>query len=315
MTVASIQPAITNAFDLQVNGYSGIDFNRPGLTVDDLVKVCRQLKQDGCSGFLATIITDDIDEMADRIRTIVDASAVSEEVAECLQGIHVEGPFLNPSDGTAGAHPGQHIRPADVDVMKRLLDASNNTIRLVTLAPECDAEYAVTRFLVDQGIVVSAGHCDPSIDQLEAAIDVGLSMFTHVGNGCSLFQNRHDNIVQRVLSLASKLWCCWIADGIHVPTFALRNYLKVAGIDRSIVVTDAMTAAGLGPGTYTLGSQSVTVDEGYRAMLPGSDGRLAGSVATPKWLVHILANDIGLCREDIHTMMCVNPRTAIGLRS
>lgn len=304
----------SESFDLQVNGYGGVDFNADGLMPAEFEKACRLLSNDGCTGFLPTIITDSIATMQSRISAVCEAARqLPEDLRHIVAGIHVEGPFLNPSDGTAGAHPRQHICEADIELMKLLIDASQGSIRLVTLAPECDERFRLTSFLADQGIVVSAGHCDPDLDTLKAAADHGLSMFTHVGNGCSLMQNRHDNIVQRVLSLSDHLWCCWIADGIHVPPFALKNYLQVAGIDRSIVVTDAMTAAGLGPGEYTLGSQAVIVDEAYRAMLPGSDGRLAGSVATVDWLRRVLKDDLLLPNEDISRMMFHNPRKALGL--
>ena len=81
--------------------------------------------------------------------------------------------------------------------MRRLLDAADGETRLVTLAPECDPGEKTTKFLAAQGILVSAGHCDPSIEQLRAAIDAGLSMFTHLGNGCPRLLDRHDNIMQR----------------------------------------------------------------------------------------------------------------------
>ena len=110
--------------------------------------------------------------------------------------------------------------------------------------------------LAGAGVVVSAGHCDPSLDQLRAAIDAGLSMFTHLGNGCPMQLHRHDNVIQRALLACRRPplpWVSFIADGAHVPFFALRNYLKVVGFDRAIVVTDAIAPAGLGPGRYTLG--------------------------------------------------------------
>ena len=100
----------------------------------------------------------------------------------------------------------------------------------------------MTRFLARQKVLVSAGHCDPSVDELLAAIDAGLSLFTHLGNGCPTMLPRHDNIIQRVLSSRDRLMITFIADGAHVPLPELKNYLRLAGVDRSIVVTDAISA-------------------------------------------------------------------------
>lgn len=302
-------------FDLQVNGYAGIDFNNDDLSIEDMHLACARLRADGVDQILATVITDDPLQMERRLANIQQACQSDELVREVVYGIHIEGPFLNPSDGTIGAHPPQFVISPNQEVMKALLGAAKGLVRLVTLAPECDGGLALTRFLVDQGVVVSAGHCDSTRDELSAAIDEGLSMFTHVGNGCALRLDRHDNIIQRVLSLSDRIWCCFIADGIHVPPFALANYLKIAGIERSIVVTDAMAAAGLGPGSYKLGSIDVEVDDQNRALLPNSDGRLAGSVATMPWLQNVLTDCVGLSERDVETLMIDNPRSAIGMES
>src|SRR5947199_1104578 len=164
-------------------------------------------------------------------------------VREIIAGIHIEVPFISPVDGYRGAHPKDAVRPADRDAMRRLLDAAGGLTRLVTLAPENDAGFAVTRLLTTQNIRVSAGHTNASLDQLKGAIAAGLSMFTHLGNGCPMQIHRHDNIIQRALSLADKLFLMFIADGAHVTYTALRNYLKLAGLDRCIVVTDAVAPA------------------------------------------------------------------------
>ena len=105
-------------------------------------------------------------------------------VREMIWGIHVEGPFINETPGYVGAHPPQAVRPADVENMKRLLEAAGGLTRLVTLAPERDTGLKVVRHLAQQGILVAAGHSNASLDQLQAAIDAGLSLFTHLGNGC-----------------------------------------------------------------------------------------------------------------------------------
>ena len=106
-------------------------------------------------------------------------------------------------------------------------------------------------------------------------------MFTHLGNGCPMQMHRHDNVVQRVLSVAQegRLWVCFIADGAHVPFFALRNYLKLVGFDRAIVVSDAVAPAGLGPGRYTLGRWDLVIGDDLVARAPDGS-HLVGSAAT-----------------------------------
>ena len=184
-------------FDLQVNGYAGVDFNRDGLAEADLRHACARLREDGVDGVLATVITDQLPRMEARLARIAAIRRQDQLVREVVRGIHVEGPFISPAPGYVGAHPAEAVRPADVETMKRLLDAAGGLVRLVTLAPEHDRGMKVIRHLADQNILVSAGHCDPSLDELRAAIDAGLSMFTHLGNGCPIMLHRHDNVIQR----------------------------------------------------------------------------------------------------------------------
>src|ERR1700691_3000754 len=225
-------------FDLQINGYAGVDFNGDALDHASLAMVCQRLQSHGVGGILATVITDSIDVMEvriDRLATLVEGH---DEFRRMIYGIHVEGPFINPGPGYRGAHPEDAIIPADTSLMERLLAAGRGLVRLVTLAPEQDNRMQVTRMLADRKIVVSAGHTDASLDQLCAAIDNGLTMFTHVGNGCPSSMARHDNITQRALSLRGKLWLCFIADGAHIPFYVLKNYLDLVGLEKTIIVTD-----------------------------------------------------------------------------
>ena len=240
---------MTNGFiDLQVNGYAGIDFNQNDLAAEDMHKACAKLKKDGVKGILATIITASIEEMSMRLRSIVHIREQDPLVKEIIIGVHIEGPFISNRVGFRGAHSDEYICPANADKMKLLLDAADGLTRIVTLAPEADDNYSVIRMLARDGITVSAGHCDPGLDELKAAIDAGLTMFTHLGNGCPQVLHRHDNIIQRALSLGNQLWLCFIADGIHIPFYVLRNYLDNIGFEKSIIVSDAMAGAGAVPG-------------------------------------------------------------------
>ena len=298
-------------FDLQVNGYAGVDFNADDLTAGDLRRACERLRADGVEGALATIITDDLEAMCRRLAGLATCRAADPLAAEVIVGFHVEGPFINAAPGFVGAHPAVHARAASQDAAERLLTAGDGLVRLVTLAPERDSQSAVTRWLVEQGVAVSAGHCDPSLDELSAAIDAGLSMFTHLGNGCPLLLNRHDNIVQRVLSLATRLWVSFIADGVHVPLVALGNYLKLVGPEQAIVVTDAVAAAGMGPGIYPLAGRQVVVDD-QLATWSADRTHLVGSACTMPRMVENLGR-LGLSQETVFRLTTANPRAAIGI--
>jgi N-acetylglucosamine-6-phosphate deacetylase len=299
-------------FDLQVNGYGGVDFNQSNLAAPDLHRACEKLLADGVAGILATIITEHLDEMCRRIARLVELRQKDELARKIIAGLHIEGPFLSPTEGYRGAHPADVIMPADVVAAGRLIDAGAGLVKLITLAPEMDEQFRVTRMLSDRGVVVSAGHTDASTDQLRGAIDAGLSMFTHLGNGCPMKLHRHDNIIQRALWFHRELWLCFIADGVHVPPAALSNYLRAAGSDRCIVVTDAIAPAGLGPGRYTLGRWDLQIGEDMVARAPDGS-HFVGSAGTMNNSVGVLRDKLQLRDAVCRQLTFDNPRRAMGI--
>ena len=310
--MASPSGPVDSPFDLQVNGYAGADFCSTSLSLDECRSACDALREDGVGGILATLITDSVEQLCTKLRQLVAFREADPSVREMIVGFHIEGPFLNAKTGYIGAHPPEWVRPANIEEMDRLLDAASGLTRLVTLAPENDPGFATTRFLAEQGITVSAGHCNPNLDTLEGAIDAGLSMVTHLGNGCPVELPRHDNFIQRALSLSDRLWTCYIPDGAHVPFFALRNYLALTGIERSIMTTDAISAARLGPGTYELSGAPVEIDADGVARRPGSPN-LAGSTITMPRVREHLGTELDLSAAEIDRILCHNPRKALGL--
>ncbi len=302
----------THYIDLQVNGYHGVDFNSDQLTAESLHEACERLAADGVAGILATIITDEVERMAGRLARLATLRAADSLAQNVIWGFHIEGPFILDEPGYVGTHPASAVRPANVEAMQRLLDAAEGLARIVTLAPERDAGMSVTRMLAKQGICVAAGHCNPTLEAIDAAIDAGLSMFTHLGNGCPGELPRHDNIIQRVLSRAERLWISFIADGVHVPWPALGNYLKLVGTERAIVVTDAISAAGLGPGSYQLGNQTVVVDE-QGATWSADRSHLAGSSATMPQIEARLRRELHLSDDTLAKLLFHNPQLALGV--
>ncbi len=296
--------------DLQFNGLRGASFKRPDeLPTERLHQLCADLRDTGCAGFLATVTTDQLDHMAACLRHIVQARQQDQLIREMIPGIHIEGPFLNPEPGYRGAHREAVMQLATPEAVKPLLDAADGLTRILTLAPERDPACKTTRFLADQHITVSAGHTNASLDQLRAAIDAGLAMFTHLGNGCPMQIHRHDNIIQRTLSLREHLWLCFIADGAHIDWPALGNYLALAG-DRAILVSDASSLGGLPPGEYEYhGKKTVVGTDGVPRAPDGS--HLAGAGITIDEAARRLRTELGLDDARLRQLVHDNPLKAL----
>ncbi len=299
-------------FDLQVNGYAGVDFCSADLTVEQVRTACEAMRSDGMDQILATMITDTVDALSAKLKNWGKIRESDDLIAEMVAGFHVEGPFISPREGYVGAHPASAVSPATVDDAKQLLDAGGGLVRLITLAPENDEGAKTTKFLSESGVTVSAGHCDPDLETLERAIDAGLSMITHLGNGCPVDLPRHENFIQRVLSLRGQLWVGFIIDGFHVPWFALRNYIDLVGKEKVIATTDAILASGLGPGTYELSGAPVKVDEQGVARRPGSPN-LAGSTVRAHEVAANLREHLGFTAGEVDQVFSRNPRVALGL--
>lgn len=266
--------------DLQINGCWGVDFNRFPITDEDWDLATKKLFDDGTHAFLPTIITDSVESIEEKLQGL--AMRCNQEAsaghAQAL-GIHLEGPFLSPELGYIGAHPKQFAIPADLDIMKRFEEAAEGWLRYVTLAPEMDPSGAITAYLAQHGILVAAGHTDASVEQIQTAIDAGLRCVTHLGNGCPSMLPRHDNILHRIMRFRDSLFVTLIADGYHLPWWLLKILVDWFGDERSIVVSDAISAAGLPSGYHSLGERQVWVDEDG---VPRSEDRshFVGSGAT-----------------------------------
>ena len=297
-------------FDLQLNGYKGIDFNADDLPAAALKQACEAVRADGGGRMLATVITDRLDRMEARIGRLADLQAADPLIADVMVGIHVEGPCISPAPGFVGAHPPTHVLPATPAVAERLVTAGRGLVRVVTLAPERDADLATTRWLVDRGILVSAGHCDPPADVLERAIDAGLAAFTHLGNGCPLLLHRHDNVIQRVLAADRLRWVMLIPDGVHLPPPLVRTIIRTVGIDRVIAVTDATAAGGMGQGRFPLAGREVLVDADGAAWA-ADRSHLVGSTASMRRIRHVLGALVGLDADEVALVTEVNPARAV----
>lgn len=296
---------MVNYVDLQVNGAFGVDFNSDSLTFEQFEFACDSLGKQGTRAFLPTVITDSIENMIRRIKRIVEFANVSSKLRNITIGLHVEGPFISGETGFVGTHPKQHVKDANMDDAIRLIDAGQGMVRMLTLAPERDPGGCVTKSLTDRGIRIFAGHTNASRQQLSTAMDQGLCGFTHLGNGCPHMLERHDNIIQRVLSLRQQLYITLIADGVHLPDWLLDHFVDIIGYDRAIIISDAMSAAGMPPGEYSIGGQPITVDANRRTS-HRDHGYLAGSASTLSDMFQRMSHSNRHDEESRNRLFCNN---------
>ncbi len=138
-------------------------------------------------------------------------------------------------------------------------------------------------------------------------------MFTHLSNGCPMQMNRHDNIIRQALSYRDSLWLCFIANGVHVPFFMLRNYLDLAGIDRYVVVTDAVAPAGLGPGPYRVSRWELQIGADFVAQAADGSHRVGSVISMPRVRRHLI-EPLGCSDAEVDRLVSENPRRAAGIK-
>ncbi|GAB5404262.1 MAG: N-acetylglucosamine-6-phosphate deacetylase [Aureliella sp.] len=278
-------------FDAQVNGYVGVDFNDPSTRPEDIELAAQAMRDHGVAVAFPTIITASEQAMTACIHNVREAIGQFSCSAEIFKGLHLEGPFISSEAGYVGAHPKRFAIKADASLLERLCDACGDLLKLVTLSPEVDTRGELTELVVMRGSRVAAGHTNASVEDIDRCIEKGLSLFTHLGNGCPRLMDRHDNIILRAASRSDHLHFSLIADGHHVPRMLFEFLQRLLPLEQILVVSDAISAAGLGPGTYRLGEREVQVGADLAAR-DASGEHFVGAASTmrdaERWLTQTL---------------------------
>ena len=317
--ITALQPAASPSslwlapgfIDLQVNGYGGIDFNNPATTTAQIAQAIRRLWATGVTHLLPTVITGSHEHIAACFAKLVKAADEFPEVASATLGFHLEGPFISTEDGPRGAHPRAHARPPSWDEFARWQDAARGRIRLVTLAPEWDGALAFIERATAAGVIVALGHTAATPSQIRAAVNAGAKLSTHLGNGSHAQIARHPNYIWEQLA-ADELHASFIVDGHHLPPAVVKCFLRAKTVARSILVTDAIAAAGCPPGRYQLGEVAVEVTPHGRVCLPGTP-YLAGSALEMHEAIAKTVRFSDATLAEALRMATANPAALLGL--
>ena len=257
-----VAPAL---IDIQINGFGGLNFNGPDASPNTVEEIVRHQWSLGIGSLCPTVTTNSQQNMLHALSSIA-AACHYPETSNSIPGIHIEGPYISHEDGPRGAHTLEHVRRPSWAEFQEWQDAAEGRIRLVTLAPEVEGGIPFIERLVDEGIVVAIGHSSAEIEDIEHAVRAGAKLSTHLGNGAHALMRRHPNYIWEQLA-RDELSASLIVDGHHLPPSVVKCMTRCKGLARTILVSDAVTFAGMPPGRYGKGKSLVDVSKEGRISL------------------------------------------------
>lgn len=294
--------------DIHVHGGGGED--TMNASVDALTVMAKAHAAHGTTGFLPTTMTAPHEQVVAAARTVKECmglSAGDDWQGARVLGMHMEGPYINPS--MIGAQNPAFVRPADISELEELYGILGDGFRLITLAPEQPGADAAIEWLVERNIAIAMGHTAATYEQALWALNRGVRQATHSYNAMTGLHHRKPGVVGAILT-DSRLKGQLIADGIHVHPAAMKILAQAKGAEGVCLITDAMEAMGMPDGQYKLGGQTVILKNNECRLESGS---LAGSVLTMDRAVAIMVSDVGVELPVAVRMASLTPAESVGL--
>lgn len=293
-------------FDVHMHGGAGCDVMRG--SADDLKRMEKFLAQHGVTNYFPTTVTASLDATLSALerlaKRIKDKKSANEGGARPL-GIHLEGPFL--SHAKRGVHPPGDLLPPRVATFQKLWDGAHGHVRMITIAPEVEGAEEVIAEATRRGVCVSIGHSDAKLEQAQRGVKAGAKHATHTFNAMRPLDHRDPGILGEVLT-NNGLTADVIADGIHVAPNVVDLLFRAKGIEKLVLITDAISATGMPNGRYQLGELEVEVKDG-RCLFGGN---LAGSVLTMDRAVRNLMQFAKLDLQQAVRAASMNPAEVAG---
>lgn len=287
--------------DIQVNGGGGVLFN-DAPTVGGIRRIGEAHRRFGTTGFLPTLISDDLDIAAAGLRAVEEGMKSG---VPGLLGIHLEGPFL--STDRKGVHDPSKFRDLDESHLD-FLQPLENGVTMMTVAPERTTP-SMVKTLVERGFIISLGHSDADYRTARAALDAGATGFTHLFNAMSPLTAREAGVMGAALE-DQESWCGIIVDGRHVAPATLNIAFRARPLEKFVLVTDAMPTVGMEDKAFVLQGRKIVVRDGVCVT---ESGTLAGSnLKMSKAVKNVAAIErVGLV--EAVNMATRNPAAFIGL--
>jgi N-acetylglucosamine-6-phosphate deacetylase len=295
--------------DIHIHGGAGIDVMRT--PQEELPRLGKFLATHGVAGYFPTTVAASLDQTCSALERLANAieagSTTNGDAPEARPlGIHLEGPFL--SHKRRGVHPPEYLVAPTLAIFEQLWQAARGHVRMMTIAPEIPGALEVIAEAARRNVCVSIGHSDAEMPIAQAAVDAGARHATHTFNAMRPLDHRDPGILGEVLT-DDRVSADIIADGIHVAPAVVRLFLQAKGIERAVLITDAISATGMPDGRYQLGPIQVDVKDGKCT----SNGSLAGSVLTLDRAVRNVTEFAHWSLQDAVRAATLNPARAAGL--
>lgn len=291
--------------DEHIHGAGGADAMDG--TVESLQTISEFLAREGTTGFLATTMTQSPENITNALKAVKKVREKGEYKGAEVLGVHLEGPFISPKH--IGAQPLEYVATPDAELFDKYNEASGNSIKIVTLAPEVEGGLGLVKHLSDIGVVASVGHTGGKYADVVNAVAAGATNVTHTYNAQTGLHHREAGVVGAAM-LLDELNCEMICDTIHVSVPAIKLVIKNKPHDKYTLITDAMRAKGMPDGKSELGGQDVFVNNGEARL---ADGTLAGSVLKMNVAVKNLVEKAGVPFTDAIDFATYNPAKNIGV--
>jgi len=297
--------------DIQVNGYRGIDYSGNDLTVENIAYLGEQLAHTGTTRHLPTIITNSQNRIINNLQVIASARNSDIRVFQAIPGVHLEGPFIASADGPRGAHDRSYVREPSIVELDAWQKAAGDLIKIITMAPELPGALEFIKEATNRGIIVSIGHTAATPKEIEAAVQAGAKLSTHLGNGSHAQLPRLQNYLWEQLA-SDDLKASIISDGFHLPPSVLKVMVRTKGLANLVLVSDIAFLGGSSPGQYHWGEVAVEVYADGHIGLAGTPF-LAGAGHLLDWDIPRFAAMTGTPLRDAIALATTNPATLLGL--
>lgn len=289
--------------DVHIHAYQGHDT----MEGEEAVRhMSRKMYEDGVAAFLPTTMSASVEDTQRAVEGIRNVMDNPEKKGARVLGAHMEAPFL--AGSKCGAQVGEYFMDPSIEALDRLTGGDTAAVRIITMAPERTGSEAFIHYVTGKGITVSIGHTAANGEMTHRAADWGATHVTHTFNAQTPIHHRDPGVPGAAL-VDDRLYCEMICDGVHLHRDIIQLLVRAKGTERAVMITDAMEAAGMPDGEYSLGGQTVFVKNG-EARLAG--GVLAGSVLTMKQALQNMIHCFGFVPEDAVRMCTQTPAESIG---